>query len=257
MVRSAERLLNILLLFSHKNPLWGVTDISKATKIPKTTVYNLLRTLENKGFVKQDKQTLKYILGPKLLSLGSTMIETLEINQKAIGPAHRLAERTSLNCKVAIWDHDAIIVTVDIGAYHTGFLSKRLGPRLIAYCSALGRPFLAYMEPQELESYLEDTELTAFTPNTITDKEQLLRELEDVRLLGYSINNEEINLGTSSIGVPIFNRELEVTASMCLEGPSDVVLGKNKEFYIKEIKHTAIEISVSMGWRAVSAGEIG
>lgn len=256
MIRSVDRVLNILLLFSHKKPRWGITEISEATKIPKTTVYNLLRTLEKKGFINQDKETLKYTLGQKLFTLGNTMIETLEINQKAIGPAHRLAERTGLGCKVAIWDSDAVIVTIDIGSSHRGLLSKRLGPRVVAYCSTLGRSFLAYLNAEALESYLNTTELIAFTPNTIVKRAQLVEELERIRLQGYSIMNEEINIGASAIGFPIFKREGEVAASICLDGASKVILGPEKETYIQEVRDTAVEISFSMGWRSPSPGEV-
>lgn len=257
MIRSVERVLDILLLFSFQNPRWSIAEISRETGIPKTTVFNLVHTLEAKGFVRQDEETQKYTLGHKLFSLGSTMVETLDINQKAFGPSHHLAERTGLNCKVALWDDDAVIVTVDIAPAHLGFLAKRLGPRLVAYCSALGRPFLAHMDPDELESYLERTELVAFTRNTITDREELLRALEQVRVQGYSINHEEITEGRSSIGFPVFRKDNKVVTTLCLDGDSPLILGEGKEKYIQELRDTAAEISFSMGWRSMSPGELG
>jgi DNA-binding IclR family transcriptional regulator len=256
MIRSVERVLDILLLFSNKKPRWSLTEISRQTEIPKTTVFNLVKTLEVKGFIRQDKETLKYTLGHKLFTLGSTMIETFEINQKAIVPSHYLAESTGLNCKVGIWDDDAVIVTVDIGLAHTGFLSKRLGPRLIAYCSALGRSILAYISSDRLHSYLDQTELVSLTPNTIVDREQLLHQLQLTKHLGYSINKEEINLGASSIGAPVFAGDQEVVASICLDGPTDVILGEKMNTYIEALKSAAAEISLSMGWRRVLPGEV-
>jgi len=256
MIRSVERALNLLLLFSYAKPRWGITEMAKATDIPKTTVHNLLRTLEEKGFVHQDKESMKYSLGRKLFTLGSTMVETLDINQKAIGPSHRLAERTGLECKVAIWDVDAVIITIDIGLRHRGFLSKRLGPRVVAYCSALGRVFLAHYDTLDLEFYLEQTELKAFTKNTIVNRDKLLEELEATRLRGYSINNEEINLNAVGIGAPIFNKMGEVIASIEVAGTPEVVFAGTKDIYIHELMETAAEISISLGWLPLSAGEV-
>ena len=179
-IQSVDRALDILSLFSYAKPRWGITDIALAMNLPKGTIHNIVSTLDSGGFLKKDEETRKYCLGPKLFSLGTIMGGTLEINQKASGPAHSLAERTGLVCRIAIWDHDAALVTMEVAPRNYKALAQRLGPRVAAYCSAIGKSLLAYLTSSEIRVYLDQTELVPFTPNTITREDLLLEELEGV-----------------------------------------------------------------------------
>lgn len=78
-----------------------------------------------------------------------------------------------------------------------------VGSRLPAYCTSLGRAILAHRPPAEIEAYLDRTPLERRTPFTVTDRRQLLRELDAVRERGYAAVNEELELGLRSIAVPV------------------------------------------------------
>lgn len=254
-IQSLQRACRILLLFTLEKPRWGVSEIAKALNLPITTASSLIRTLKAEGFLEQDPETRRYSLGSNLFTLGMIVSETLEINQKAQGEAYQLAERTGLLCRVAIWDHDAALVTLDIAPWDAKLLARRLGPRVMAYCSSIGRVLLAYLEPGEIEEYLKKTKLTPLTPHTVTRKDHLRKELKKIRSLGYAVNNQELAIGRASISVPIFRGGGYVTASISVVGSPERVLESEFENLLACVKSTAEGISWQMGYRPESPAQ--
>jgi DNA-binding IclR family transcriptional regulator len=173
-IQSVDRALEILFLFSYARPRWGITEIAAALNLPKGTIHNIVSTLEARGFLRKDQETRKYCLGPRLFSLGTIMGGTLEINQRSLHPVHRLVEKTGLMSRVAIWDHDAALLTMEVAPHNYAALAQRIGPRVAAYCSALGKSLLAHLSHSEIEAYMDRTELTPFTPKTISKRDELL-----------------------------------------------------------------------------------
>jgi IclR family transcriptional regulator, KDG regulon repressor len=248
-IQSVNRALQILSLFSYRKPLLGVSEISRLLNLTKPTVHALIRTLVAQGFLHQDSYTKKYRLGLKLYELGIVLGGTLEINQKATSPAHQLAKKAQLISRVGIWDGDSMLVTLIAYPWRTDItFSHQLGPRTYAHCSAIGKAVLAFLEEQELKNYLDRTKLIQITASTITSHKDLLSELKDIRERGYSIDNEETMQGLACIGAPIFEHGGSVIGSISLSGDPSVVLGNQMEYFTKELKNTASEISQYMGY---------
>lgn len=255
-IQSVDRALDILSLFSYARPRWGITDIALAMNLPKGTIHNIVSTLDSGGFLKKDEETRKYCLGPKLFSLGTIMGGTLEINQKASGPVHSLVERTGLVSRIAIWDHDAALLTMEVAPHNYSALAQRIGPRVAAYCSALGKALLAFLSSSEVKAYLERTELTPFTPNTISKRDALQEELERTRKRGYAVNNEEIALGRASLAAPIFGSDRRLVGSISQAGNVDQILGSEMDSLLRRLKATAGEISMAMGYYPATSQQV-
>lgn len=247
-IQSIERVDRILSLFSLERPRWGITEMALSLDLPKTTVSGLVRTLTGLGFLDQDLETRRYTLGPKMFALGVIAGDTYELNQKAERPARDVAERTGLICRVAVWDHDATLQTLDIIPRDVDFLARRVGPRVAAYGSSLGRAILAYLDPEELKGYLDKTSMIPFTRYTITRRDQLAKELNETRKRGYAINNQGVILGRASIAAPIFGRNGKVIASISLVGSPQKVLGADLDHFARQLQNTAMDISRLMGF---------
>jgi IclR family KDG regulon transcriptional repressor len=247
-IQSVNRAIAILSLFSHRRPSLGITEISRILNLPKGTVHGLVRTLLNAGFLQQEPETRKYQLGLKLYEMGITLAVNLEINQKAVGPANKLAKSVNLVSRISIWDGDSALITLNVDPRSNSLFVHQIGPRIPAYCSSVGKAILAFLNNEELNAYLSRTELIPYTPKTITQKERLLSELEETRQRGYSIDQEETTLGLVCIGAPIFGKGGHLEASISLSGdPSRFQRKKMKGLCEKLIK-TAGEISRSMGY---------
>jgi DNA-binding IclR family transcriptional regulator len=247
-IQSIERVNQILSLFSLERPRWGITEMANALGLRKTTVSSLVRTLAKIGFLDQDLETRRYTMGPKIFALGVIAGETYPLNQKAEKPARDLAEKTGLICRVAVWDEDATLQTMDIIPKDVDFLARRVGPRVAAYGSSLGRAILAHLDPEELREYLDKTRMIPFTPYTITRRDALVKELNETRKRGYAVNNQGIILSRASIAAPLFGRHGRVIASISLVGSPEKILGAELDTFVRNLQNTAMEISRFMGF---------
>jgi IclR family KDG regulon transcriptional repressor len=247
-IQSVRRASQVLGLFTKAKPRLGSTEISKALGIHKATVQGLVRTLFKEGLLDQDPETRKYHLGLKIYELGMVLSGSLEINQKASGPAHQLALTSRFLVRVAIPDMNTAIITLDAYPRTQPFIAQHLGVRFPLYCTAMGKAILAYFEDEEIEKYLETTDLFEYTPNTITQKDELLKEIEKIRKVGYTINREEHFLSRASIGAPIFGANNKVVAATCIVGEPNRILGEEKNHVAQMITMMALTISQSMGF---------
>lgn len=248
MIQSVEKAIGILSLFSFSQPRWGISEIAKAMGLPKGTTHNIVSTLTVTGFLQQDPETRRYSLGPKLFTMGSIMVGTLEINQKASGPAHRLAEQTDLICRVAIWDSDAALITLNVSRQDTEATAARIGPRVAAYCSALGRALLAHLDPPEMETYLKKLQPVAYTARTLISKKKIKKEILETRSRGFAINNQELARARVSLAVPLFQSGGSLAASISLTGGENDLCGKKQSSLVEALMKTAAEISRYMGF---------
>ena len=247
-IQSIHRAMQVLSLFTLSTPRLGISEMSRALNLHKATVQGLVKTLEGEQFLQQDQETRKYQLGLRLYELGYLKAISLEINQRASNPIYELAKRLQSLVHIAILQEDSAIITLDSYPRSEPFLSRQFGPRIPLYCTALGKVFLAFMEQGEIEAYLEQTELFAYTPNTIVEKDRLLEEIEETRKRGYSINLEEHLLNRAAIGAPIFGKDKGIEASISLVRDPRDIMGEQLKEVAKEVIDTALEISRLMGY---------
>jgi len=247
LIQSVDRALQILKMFSLSKPRLGITQISRELGLHKGTIQGLVRTLTNAGFLQRDEETRRYQLGFTIFELGIILAGSLEINHKALVPAQNLAEKTQHLVRIAILDSDSALVTLDTYPMPQRFLTWQYGPRAPIYCTALGKALIAFLSKREIEAYLKKTNFIPFTPKTITNKNEFLKELEETRKRGYSINQGENMLSRAAIGAPIFGCAQQPVASICLVGGPGDILGENRENLAEIIMETALEISLLMG----------
>ncbi len=248
-IQSVNRALQILGLFSLARPQLGITEISRALGLHKGTVQGLVRTLADQGFLEQDFSSKKYRLGSRLHELGMIQAGALEINQKASIPAHQLALRTERLVRIATWEKNSVLVTMDVYPRSQPFLNRQFETRIPPHCTSLGKALLAFLDKEEVAFYLKQADLVSYTPNTIVTKKQLLTELDETRRRGYSLNRGEHLLGRAGLAAPIFGREKQLVGAICLVCAAGQD-GENITKYAEDVKATALEISRHMGYFA-------
>lgn len=247
-IQSIQRSIQLMNLFSLNQPNLGISEMSRLLSLSKGTVQGIVRTLLSEGLLQQNKETRKYLLGVKLYELGTTSAGSLEINQRASIPAHDLSIQTGRHVRIAIQDQNSAIVTLDAYPRSEPFLFRLIGPRTPLYCTALGKAILAFMEPNEIASYMDEIRLIDYTPITITKKASLQKELEEIRQCGYAINRGEHIFGRAAVGAPIFGRQRKLVASLCIVSNPDDILGEHLEDLANQAKKTTLEISRNMGY---------
>lgn len=255
--QSVERALDILSLFSMKRPSYALNEIVTATGLNKSTAWCLATSLEKRGFLERDPETRRYRLGCGIYQLGMIYANCLEINNKASMSVHSLAGRTSFTTRIGIWDRDAVVVTMVV-TQGQDTLAAQIGPRIPAYCTALGKVMLAFMELDKVKRYLSETELIPYTQSTITSREQLIEELKVTRQRGYSISKNELIPGVAGIAAPIFGRDGSLVAAISLGvGRLNELLVERMNDLSGELLNAALEISRQLGFGPETMKEQG
>ena len=247
-IQSVQRAIDIVSLFSRSRPTLRLTEIAEYLGLSVSTVHGIVSTLEQNGFLQNDPRIRQYRLGSKIFELGAYFAASLEINLHARGPAQALAQRTNFSVRVGIWDRNSVLITLFAFPQGTANIAHNFGPRVIPYCSAIGRAILAFIEKEACLYYLEREHLVKHTKYTLTTVDAILADLDAIRERGYAINCGELDLGRAGIAAPIWGPGKRLEGALVIPGKPDEILGDNRTILANDLLHTASQISESMGF---------
>jgi IclR family pca regulon transcriptional regulator len=255
--QSLERGLAILSSFRSAQPLLGVSDLSRRVGLSRSTTHRYVATLAALGYLQQDVDTRKYRLGPRVLDLGFSAINSMELRHISAPYLKALSEKTGRTVNMAVLDGAEIVYIERCrgGGPREIDLNLHVGSRLPAYCTSMGKVLLAYLPAAELNILLDGVKLPRRGPNTITSKRALLKELEQVRTLGVATNNEELAYGLRSIAAPVRSQTGEVVAAINIAvHRSLVTMDELLDDLAAALGETAREISGHIGFGEVLHG---
>ena len=201
--RALARGLDILTLLSEENQGMELFRVAKALALPKSSCSVLLHTLLDKGFLRYEEKSARYLLTPRLFELGSAALRegTVEsLLRSAIREVARASEET-VHC--GLLDGDEVVYIDKVESTQSIRMTSRVGLRMPLYATAMGRAILAAMPKKQAETLLAGTELSPLTHHTVTDRRALRSLLNQVRVQGYATEYEETNPGVCCVGVAI------------------------------------------------------
>jgi IclR family pca regulon transcriptional regulator len=214
--QSLERGLAILSAFDSERPLIGVSELSRELSLSRSTAHRYIATLAQLGYLQQDPDSRRYRLGPKVVDLGFSAINSMELRHVAAPHLKALSEKTGRTVNMAVLDGTEIVYIDRCRAPDAREIDLNLhvGSRLPAYCTSMGKVLLANQRPEVLPGLLERMELTRRGPNTLTAREALATALQRVRQTGLAVNDEELAPGLRSLAAPIRDGFGEVVAAV-------------------------------------------
>jgi DNA-binding IclR family transcriptional regulator len=244
---SIEKAMEILLAFTPYNHEMGTVEISKKLGFHKATVSRILFILMGHGFLQQNPQTKKFMLGPSITNLGWAINNFLNTNLVHIAKSHIDDLRSILKETIVLEvlaGKSTVMAYIAEGPQQVR-IAGTLGDRLPIHAAAGAKAILAF-SPSEVRDSLINGEMPRFTPNTITDPEIFQRQLQDIRRRGFSFDNEEIDVGINAVGAPIFNYEEKPVAAIVVAGPSPRVSWDSDSPIVARLKDTAAKISAQL-----------
>ena len=245
LLQSVDRALTILELLS-KGPS-SVTEIGDALGIHKSTAFRILATLEQKGFVTQDEERGKYRLGRMLVYLASTITADLDLIKLAKPVSERLSELTQETVNIAVLEKQEV-VNIDQVIGTSGVVSYNwVGKRNPVSCTSTGKVLLAFSSETERQRLVKKFE--PCTAHSIQDAQALIKQLEDIRQIGYGYTLEELELGLNAVAAPIFTFSGEVVAALSVSGPSYRVTKERIASLGQKTKEAGLEISQRLGYK--------
>lgn len=252
--QSLERGLAILSAFKPAKPLLGISELARALTLNRSTAHRYVGTLTALGYLQQDRLTRKYRLGPRVLDLGFSAINSMELPELARPHLQHLSDETGHTVNMAILDGPEIVYVERVRSSRAGQseidLNLHVGSRLPAYCTSMGKVLLAYLAPDVRAAALDEIDFVSRGPNTVTGRDALVAELDRVREAGLAVNNEELAYGLRSIAVPVRARSGEVGAAINLAAHRTMVSMDDLIARLgPALKRTAAEISARAGYR--------
>ncbi len=246
-VQSVNRAVDILSLFTVEKTRLGITEMANMLGLSKTTIHGLVRTLVSRGFLQQDPETRKYMLGLRIYELGSNLAASLKINQVGSPVVHDLAGEVGLSARLALWDPPAMVLTMTALPGSSGSQMQQMGPRLPCHCTAIGKAVLAALEPDELHDTLDHTVLVKMTSHTITDRRELLDQLEMFQRQGYAEDREEFMLGVGCYAAAVRGPGGAIVGSISVSGLPQQVFKRNRTDLAGRLMAAADSVSRAMG----------
>lgn len=247
-MKSLNKVLDILETFltSDSNTL-RLTELSDLTGLHKATVNRIVSTLVKRGYLSQNEKRGKYSLGTKFLNYSSVIKRRIKIADLARPHLIRLNKIVKESATLFTYDHERIIYIEEIHSkYPLRIISESAPPPL--YCTAIGKLFLSDLTNNELEKHLNNTELKAFTKNTITDINVLKRHLISIAKEGTAYDDQEWLLGVRSVAVGIRDSEAKLIGAISVIGPSVRLSRENLIEIAPEVKYCAMKISLDLGY---------
>lgn len=238
--------MDILNLFIDYREL-SFQEIINLSGMPKTSVYRMLATLEEMGFLEKGNDA-KYRLGLIFLKFGHLVSTRLDIRKIAHPFMNELHNDTKEAINLIIREGNEAIYIEKIDTQQKVRLYTAIGRRSPLYAGACPRAILSFLPDVEIKSYIESIELKPIAQGTITDKEKLYETIQQSRIEGCTVSHSELENYTSAVAAPIYNNLGEVVAGISIAGIEANYQGENIERYKEKVRKAAAAISRQLGY---------
>lgn len=247
---SVRRALSILDFFGDRTDTRDISlaDLARGTGINKSTLLRLLAPLREYGLIDQDAETERYRLGVKTLYLAQACLNSLQLRTIAAPFLYELMEASRETIHMVVYDRGQVVYVDKVESPNTIRMYSRIGGRMPAYCTSVGKAFLAYLPESALDEVVARG-LTARTANTLTTVEALRQDFEEIRRRGYSIDDVENEPDVRCVGALIFDSFGRPVAAISISGPTIRVTPERVPELGRLVKRTAEQISQRLGFR--------
>jgi sugar lactone lactonase YvrE/DNA-binding IclR family transcriptional regulator len=228
------------------------TELSSVAGLPKGTLHRILGTLVETGLIRLDRSTQTYRLGVRLFEMAHHVWDEFDLRGAAEPELERLAAKTGEAVRLAVMDGNHVLYIDERTSNRTIRLSSGVGGRVAAHASGSGKAILAHMPPAERMEFIARLTLERFTPNTITEADALIRELDVIKGRGYAISSEEQTAGVSSVAAAILDHRARSIGAIGIVAPAFRITVDDLHALGREVIEASRRISGNAGQVAMS-----
>ncbi|HAJ37122.1 MAG TPA: IclR family transcriptional regulator [Chloroflexi bacterium] len=248
-IEALARGMEALALFTRETPHLSLGDVTASLGCTKSMAYRILSTLEVSGYLTYDQTTRRYCPTVRVLELGFTAIHALGLRENARPLLEALVQAVGETVSLAVLSQGRVLYLERIHNRAIVGIMLGVGSQVPAHATALGKVLLAGLTRAECEQQLALQPLQALTPNTLTDREALLAELEKVRRQGYAVDDEELAPGLRAVAAPVYDEHGHVVAAINITGATTTITHERIETELAPaLIATAHAISRALGF---------
>jgi DNA-binding IclR family transcriptional regulator len=255
MKRSIERnagaspVLKAMVVLEHVARAAGpvsLADLTEAAALPKPTIHRLARLLETAGLLRKDPITRRYLVGAALLDLGLHALRSAPAHGERRQRLEELSARTGETVNLGVLSGSDVVYVDRVEASWPLRMDFKPGSRVPFHCTANGKLLAAWARPEVRERLLRPGVFPAFTPQTLTTRERLLREFAQIRRRGSSEDNEEFLAGVCCLAVPVRDRRGTVVAGLAVSAPSARFNIERARAHLPDLQATAAALGAQL-----------
>lgn len=253
LIQTIERMSLILDVLARSSKGISLGTLSEKVQLPKGTTHRILSSLMYFDFVQQNPETRNYSLGFKLVELGSSLLDQIDLRKEAEPFLHDLSQRTAETVYLVILDRTEVVYIERVDSEDPSLVLRamsKVGQRNAANSCAVGKALLAQLPEEKLDEIITEMPFVQKTANTITDPIQFKDHLKGIRTRGYAIDDEESEEGIRCVAAPIRSERGQAVAALSVSGPAIRVTRQRIQDTLKdEVMQTALKISRKLGYR--------
>lgn len=260
-ISALARGLEVLSAFSSEKPKMTLSEITRQTGLPKSTVVRILYTLVDLGYMGFQASDATYSPGPKSMTLGLSVVSSMDLVTLATPYAEKLAQSSGRIVNIGVRDDLSVIYCARMGAHQLLQLNIQVGSRLPLHNTAVGRALIAFSEPGEREAILARLEQD---PASRASAGEIRRGLEQTLAQGFVMTDRVLSPSVRAIAAPIWRRDNKLAAAMnvaCLA--ESITMEEIAESTSPELIKSAQAVSLLLGaspdfvskQRSLSAGD--
>lgn len=254
--RSVIRALKILECFSEKEPELSVSEISQRVGVSGVTVSRLVNSLVHMGYLVPGSTSGRFTLGLKPLGVSRVVLNTSRLRAEAIPFLRTIAHETQANANLGVLDGSEVVYLARVSSPRVEDVYVHTGRRAPVHCTALGKILLAFAPPEVRQRALS-VPLVPFTQRTITDREVLLQQLEEIRSRGWAEDRGEYMETNDCLAVPVWDSTgcvaaaLSISTIRALIEPGELI--HHRELLMRVSQQLSYKLGVELFHPAVSS----
>lgn len=243
LVPGLARGLQLLGCFTRQEPQLTGAELSRRLDLPRASVFRLLQTLEQLGFVERVPDSPAYKLSIGVLRLGFEYLASMELTEHGRPILQELRDRTGYSAHITVRDGRDVVFVAKIAGHLASFHSIQVGARLPAHATVLGRLLLSDLDAAALADLYPDEPLPTYTARTPSTRVQLKALIDEDRSRGHAVSQGGFETGISTVAAPVFNEGHQVVAAISLTVPAQQVDPARLEGLVAEVKSAAAQLT--------------
>jgi DNA-binding IclR family transcriptional regulator len=245
-VPAVDRALRALELLAQSTRGFTIGDLSRRLELPRSSVHLILTTLERRGYARRHPQNGHFCVGPKLAALSGAPFEAFDLREQARPLLATLMRQTKLTIHLGVLEGNEVVIVEKVTAPATTRVLSWVGRRMEPHATGLGKALIAYLPEDELDKLISMRGLPRHNHRTITDGPQLKSELASVRQRGFSLDDEEDELGYRCVGAPILDAHQRAVAAVSIVGTTSEIALERVAILAVALRRTTADLSAQL-----------
>lgn len=255
-VQSVDRAMLLIETLAEDDEGYRLTDLAVRTGLSISTVHRILTTLEKRRFVQFDRDESLWHIGVKSFEVGATFARRRNFITQAMPYLRKLRDQTRETANLAVIDNGVMVVLTRVASREIMRSVTKVGGRVPMVASGLGKALLSTYPEEDVFAVIRREGMPRLTSKSIVRAGELCKSLHDVRRRGYSIDDEESEIGLRCVSAVVYNDCSEPLAAISVSGKASRVPHDRFPVLGKFVQEVAIEMTMALGGTMPSATDI-